>query len=184
MKMTLLPPKFRHFAIPLIALCLFAATASDSQAQSLNEDSLKANYLLRFVDFVRWEKPKTGHSKIGVLNEPSLYRELKSIAADKSTPTRSFEIVEIDANAPYLDQAKGLDMIYVGRGQKKRWSDIVTNSRQEATITVSSETGFMDSGGLIEFVTLQNRLRFALNLIEVDSYNLGVSSKLAQLAVR
>lgn len=168
----------------LLGICLFAILPKTAHAQSLNEESLKANYILRFVDFVRWERPTNNPSKIGVINDSSLFRELSSVAEKKSSPTRSFAVIEIKNSSNLSKDLEGLDMIYVGRDQQQNLQRIVELSRKGSIITVSSEPGFLEAGGLIEFVTMQNRLRFSLNLIEVDSYNVGLSSKLAQLAVK
>ncbi|MDQ8186044.1 YfiR family protein [Pelagicoccus sp. SDUM812002] len=173
-----------RLAVPIFGVILFVAFPSNVRAQSLNEESLKASYILKFIDFVRWERPTSNPTKVGVVHDPSLFRELQAIAAKKSRATRSFEIVEIDTSSDKIGKLSGLDLVYIGRNQQPQWAGIVKFARQESIITVSSEPGFLEEGGLIEFITLQNRIRFSLNLVEVDLYNLGVSSKLAQLSVK
>lgn len=166
--------------IMLFSVCIFAIFAPKAHAQSLNEDSLKASYILRFIDFVRWDRPIRKISRIGVMNDASLFRALSATAIKKSNATRTFKIEEVTDTSVDID---GLDMIYFGPDQQQAWPEFVELSRQGSIITVSSQIGFLEAGGLIEFVTMQNRLRFSLNLLEVDSYNLGMSSKLVQLSV-
>lgn len=175
--------RFNRLAIALLGFVLCTGLPPIAQAQTLNEESLKASYILKFIYFVQWERPTTNTSSIGVFNNPSLFRELSSIAEKKSNDQRAFKIIEINTLTEDLDELRGLDMIYIGQNQEKHWKLIVDFSRKESIITVGSDAGFLEAGGLIEFVTRQNRLRFSLNLIEVDSYNVGLSSKLSQLAV-
>ncbi|MBC2608175.1 YfiR family protein [Pelagicoccus albus] len=132
------------------------------------------------MDFVRWGRPMNEPTTIAVLNAPSLYRELLSIAEAKRSSNREFRIIEIQATA----DLKGVDLVFFGTGTQTRWNELIDRAQLESIVTVSDQTGFMDAGGLIEFSIHKNRLRFSLNLESTETYGVDLSSKLIQLSAR
>ncbi|EDY80417.1 hypothetical protein VDG1235_31 [Verrucomicrobiia bacterium DG1235] len=164
----------------LLLLGQILGLASTLQAQVLHDDSLRANYLIRFVDFVRFERPTNEPTTLAVLGSNGLYQELSKLAEKKKASGRDFRIIEINAS----DSLENIDLVYVGTGYKEHWKEVIDKARVHSVVTVCDEPGFLDTGGLIEFLIQKNRLRFSLNLEESDAYKIGVSSKLMQLSVR
>ncbi|MCH6255017.1 YfiR family protein [Puniceicoccaceae bacterium K14] len=171
----------RKLAVVKFAVFSLSVSTSCIQAQSINENSIKAGYILRFIDFVRWEKPLENTVRIGLIGNENLLNELSSIAAKRSTPERSFEIVQIGSG---LENLEDLHLIYINRGNREYWPEVFQASRESSVLTIGSEVGFLDEGGLVEFVSIKNRLRFSVNIEGVAEYNLTLSSKLIQLSVR
>lgn len=168
---------------PLLALGILLAIAVSSetnllQGQTLQDNALRANYLLGFVDFVRWETPQDEVSVIAVLGSKALISELNAVAEKKRSQGRKFEIIELCSETS-LDK---VDLIYVGAGHRQRWLDLLESGKRKSIIMVGEEDGFLNAGGLIEFITKNNRLRFMLNLQKAEEYRVQVSSKLAQMA--
>lgn len=172
---------FQRLIIPLITAGIIAMLAPQSHAQTLNEDAIKANYILRFIDFIRSDRPAGPAIRIGLVDSENLLVELNTIVAKRTKDKRKFEIVQIDSQTKQLDQ---FHLVYVGRGHQDNWTTLLEAARNASVITVSSETNFIKAGGIIEFIPQNNRLRFALNLSDADDYNLSFSSKLIQLSIR
>ncbi|MBC2608173.1 YfiR family protein [Pelagicoccus albus] len=164
--------------LSLIALTIFFENTVS--AQSLQDDTIRANYLIRFVDFIRWERPLNEPVSIGVMGSPSLLRELNSIAAEKQKSGREFRISEFTVEK---DEST-YDLIYVASGRKQVWQEIISRAQASSVVSVSDEAGFLDAGGLIEFSVQKNRLRFYLNLDAAEDYGVNLSSKLIQLSAK
>lgn len=106
-------------AITIIAL---SCIHFQSFGQILQIDRLKANYLVGFLDFAKWEpdlesEPKT----IAVLSDADLYQELKRIAQTR-TNGQELEIIRIDPEGtPPIDK---IDVLSVEKSQDDHWQTI------------------------------------------------------------
>ncbi len=132
------------------------------------------------MDFIRWERPIEEPVTIAVIGSKRLYQQLQVVAAAKKAKGREFRIIEISET----DSTEGIEVLYVGLGYKSNWQTIFEDARANSVLTVGEEDQFLEAGGLIQFSIQRNRLRFALNLDEAENYQLSLSSKLVQLAVR
>lgn len=171
------PAKLLLLSIAAIAA---ASVLQSVNAQALNEDMIKANYVLRFTDFVRWQEPTGEVIRIAMLGEDNMKHEIMAAAKSRSNRGRVFEVIIVKPDSITMQD---IDLIYIGRGYRNQWPGIIESSRRASVVTVASEPGFLKAGGLIEFVKVQNRLRFSLNMTDVDSYDVTISSKLVQLSV-
>ena len=166
----------------LALVTFFCGFHLNLSAQMLNEDSLKANYLIGFVDFIHWDRENKDPIVIGLVGDSNLEREIQLLAAKKkaSGSSRGFEVVIIQNDHPDLSS---IDVIFLPEGSENSWDTIIPQARDLGILTVGDSEGFLDAGGLIEFVIRKNRLRFTLNLEASEQYRIGLSSKLARLAV-
>lgn len=161
-------------------LALLVSAGTELRSQTFQDDTLRANYLASFVDFIRWEVQKDDETVIGVVGAPKVLAQLREVAESKRSKGRNIRILDIGQE----DTIDDVDVIFLGGGQKELWETIIRQSKSKSIVTVGEEAGFLDADGLIEFVVRKNRLRFALNMEVASQYNVGLSSKLAQLAVR
>ncbi|PYP25425.1 MAG: hypothetical protein DMD51_08585 [Gemmatimonadetes bacterium] len=60
--------------------------------------------------------------------------------------------------------------------------EVLANLRNRPILTVSDDAGFAERGGMIRFVTDQNRIRLQINLDAAQAASLTVSSKLLRVA--
>ena len=152
-------------------------------AQMLNEDTLKSNYLIGFIDFIHWERETKNPIIIGLVGDSTLEREIQIIADKKKAAgaSRGFvvtKITDIEKELPTVD------VIFLPKGSESSWPTIIPKAKELGILTVGDSSGFLEAGGLIEFVIKKNRLRFTLNLEAAEDYRMGFSSKLARLAVK
>ncbi|MDQ8205148.1 YfiR family protein [Pelagicoccus sp. SDUM812003] len=169
---------------PLGFLMAIALTlASTACAQVFQENRLIANYLSGFGDFVRWEGVgATGQlpQTIAVLGNPSLLQELRDLSRRESENGAPQEIIATEWS---LGQSlEGVGFLYIGAGYADRMQEILVEAKRSSTITVSSKPKFIEAGGLIQFLHVRNRLRFALNVDQSSEYGVHFSSKLIQIS--
>lgn len=166
--------------IALGALLSLFLSSSLLYADKAPIDTLRANYLVRFFDFIRWERPLSTPNSIGVIGSKKVAQELRRLIEAKDSKSRSIRVVDLHPQ----QELEGIDLIYVGLGQRGHWDKILSESKAKSIVTVSDELGFLKSGGLIEFTNVENRLRFYLNLEQSNDYGVSLSSKLIQLALK
>jgi hypothetical protein len=155
---------------------LLAAPAS---AQQLNELNLKAQYLVGFTGFVQWtdgERPPP--ISIGVVGDKVLFDAVSVQAARQRAAGRDLEARFI---APG-DSLQGLDILFLSKDFEGELKALIAQAARYQILTVGESDGFIDAGGMIEFVLRKNRLRFEINLVATESNGMSLSSKLLRLA--
>jgi hypothetical protein len=163
---------------------LFAATPRDVAAQSgidatTAERRVKAAFLYRFVDYVDW--PETAFPSaaapvvIGVLGDDRLADELVRIVAAHTAGARPFTIRKLDGDAP---AAAGVHVLFVA-GDGGRYPPVAAT----APVLVAGEAdGALERGYTVNFVLVDEHVRFDVSLGDADRRGLKLSSRLLAVA--
>ena len=77
---------------------------------------------------------------------------------------------------PTIANADACQIVYIGLSEQSRMSKDLEALKDKPALTVSSLPGFLDHGGMIQFVLEQNRVRFALNLTSAHRLTLPRSA--------
>ncbi|MFW5444479.1 MAG: YfiR family protein [Methylococcaceae bacterium] len=135
------------------------------------KDKLKALYITRLADFLIWPgATKTSTFKICIESTDKVAIQLKNIEFDHI----------LDRQVEIIDPPSGLslikcDFLYISVGKvDSLWADF-------PIFTLSSQAGFAEQGGMIEFYIDQGKVRMKTNLYAVNQTGIKVSSKLIRL---
>jgi YfiR/HmsC-like len=172
-------------AMPLLALLfsLHLVNALRGHAQdALPEYQVKAAYLFNFFKFVEWPQDSFGNPTtpvvIGVVGEDPFGTTLPVVIAGKTVQGR-----ELIVRKYYVgEDLRGAHILFISASEKKRLPAILLSLRGSFVLTVSDVDGFLDQGGMIQFVNENDRIRFAINLSATNQAKLKMSSKLLSLA--
>lgn len=187
---------------------LSSSAAADTGKNLTTEYQLKAAFLYNFMKFVEWpnspSNPQDGNSEakkepvvVCVLGEDYLKDPLNSLS-DKTIKDRPAKIIFIDsfetvkkknsdaAVEDYLEEMQktvaSCHLLFVGAAEKERLAEILKLSEKKPILTVSDIGNFAGVGGVIEFVTENNKMRFDINMVSAEAKKLKISSQLLQLA--
>jgi hypothetical protein len=75
-------------------------------------------------------------------------------------------------------------IVFLGRAQIKRIPTLVSTLHQAPVLTVGETAGFLDAGGMIDFLLEDNKVRFEVNLEAAELADLKIGSRLLVLAER
>jgi len=146
------------------------------------EYQIKAAYLYKFTRFVEWPEealPDTLSTiTIGVLGEGDMYAALESIVKGKQVKGRRLGI-------KHFGKAEDLvfcHVLFIGRSEKIRLREILEILKGQSTLTVGEEERFARSGGMINFIIVENRVRLEINVRAAEEGDLKISSRLLTLA--
>ena len=160
-------------------------TAVSSQAQDFqpSEYQVKAAFLFNFAKFVEWPPEAfatdTSPIVIGVLGENPFGGDLEATIRSKQINNRSLVIKEFRSPT----EATNCHILFISASEKTRLPEILSGLSKTNVLTVSETEGFTASGGMVNFVRENNKIRFQINDAAARSANLRVSSKLLSLAV-
>jgi hypothetical protein len=147
-------------------------------AQTPNEYEVKAAFLYKFASFVEW--PAAGNSTvcIGVVGDDPFGALLDQVVKGKSIYGREFLVRRFRSG----EKPAGCDIVFISPSERKHLRLILDGLRGANVLTVGETPEFCQSGGVINFEILNDRVQFEINLEAAARARLKVSSKLLSVA--
>jgi hypothetical protein len=165
------------FSIPLVY-----AAASFAELNGPSEYQIKAAFLYKFAKFIEWPASTFRDPKqpmgICVFGRDPFGHALEEALWGKSIGSRSVFL----GRAQQIPELAGCQVVFVSAEESSRVMEIVRGLRGHSALLVGESEGFASSGGAIQFVLDQNRVRFAINPDAANRAGLKISSKLLALA--
>ncbi len=177
--------KPRSTGILLLALLWLAAGNRLAARESvLSEYSVKAAFLLNFGKFVSWPDRdfpnRSAPLVIGVLGSNPFHEDLKKMIAGKSIEGHPL----VFRLLPTPEAGRDCHIVFVSQSAQKDAPAILEALRGADVLTVTENLPhFASSGFTVNFVTMQDHIRFQINHPAAARTGLTVSSKLLSLAL-
>lgn len=169
-----------HFAA-MVAWLVVSTQIAAAQALPRSEYEIKAAYLFSFGKFVEWppqESDDPSRFTICVLGVDPFGAVLDRTVAGATIHGHAVSVRRVIS----VDEAAGCHIVFVSGSEERSAGAIVETLRRTAALTVSDMPQFASRGGMIEFVTAANRVRFQINVEPARSAGLSVSSELLRVA--
>jgi hypothetical protein len=168
----------------LTALALLAGSSLPAAAQDglqLVEQEIKAGLLYNFLRYTEWPQDHPIHTElintVCVLGDDPFSGRLAPMAGR----TVNQSVIEVRTVAGAADVAD-CSLIFIDAGEQARWMELRGAIMGESILTVSDFTGFAASGGMIEFVRVDNRIGIEVNTGAVAAAHLMVQDRILNLA--
>ena len=147
------------------------------------EAKIKAAYLYQFIRYVRWPNGAFTRADspilVGSIGGDPVNPYLSAIAKSRSAGSRKLAYQPISNIA----EAKACHILFVSdRADPKAVESIIRNLGNEPILLVGETPSFLDSGGIISFVVVDNKVRLQLSMKSAANHQLKISSQLAKLA--
>jgi hypothetical protein len=163
------------FALLLVSLC---GKITSTSGQGV--EKVYSVFILNFARTIQWPAEKaTGDFTIGILNSPKVADELRAIAATKNIGTQKIKIKEY-TNA---DQVEGCHILFLPSLKASLFSSVVTKIAAAPTLIVTDTEGLASRGGGINFLTVDNKMKFELNSDAIEKRGLKVPASLKTLGI-
>jgi hypothetical protein len=170
----------------LIYLLLFISLAGGGSiscyAQSkpnAEEYELKAAFIYNFTKFIEWSPSNNGDEfAIGIMGYSPAMKYLQEIAASKSVNGKKIVIKQFYSP----EEIKFCHVLFIPKQSTHNLNDILARI-SKGTLTISEEDGYASLGTAINFVVVNNRLKFESNIRAIDGAGLKASSELLKLAI-
>lgn len=175
--------------------------AGQAASETNREYQIKAAFLYNFVRFTDWpgesaadsNEPNTVDSNepitIGIIGEDPFGDAFEPIKNERikgrKIVLKRFKGLEQSKQSD--EQIKGVrkcHLLFVCRSQKEQLGEIIDVVKDRPVLTVADMGGFLESGGMINFIMEENKIRFEINLTAARHAGLRISSKLLGLAKR
>ncbi len=163
-------------------ILILAVGSGAALAQSFSEDAVKAAYLFRFASYVNWPDEMTSATPfvIAVLEAPAVAQELKRLRTGHQIDGRPIEVRELRASRDVGHP----QILYVGAGHTAALRSLQPELAGNATLLVTDAEDGLNWGSVLNFVTLDHRVRFEVSLTAAERAHLKISADLLTVAVR
>lgn len=165
-----------------VALALAASGARAEGEGAVAECRVKAAFLFKFLDFIEW--PRAGLERpdapfvIGVLGARALADELAQGVAGRQVGGRPVQLRVL----AHGDPPAGLQVLFVGRPESAQVPAIAAAAEGQALLVVTEAADGLAAGGGINFVVVDDKVRFDIALRPIERAGLKVSARLLTVA--
>lgn len=161
-----------------VFLALYSAFA---QAES-KEYYVKAAFLYNFVKFVEWPDTKAianvTNIDICVLGS-NPFGEAESVFREASTERLKLTLLHERA---WKGTNANCHILFISRSEAGDLEQVLAALRTAPVLTVSEIEGFANRGGMIGFVTYQNKIKLVINRKAASTAGLRVDAQLLEVA--
>jgi hypothetical protein len=168
-----------------MALALLGAGGSMARAQTpaTPEYQVKAVFLFNFAQFVEWPPKALGGGEspivIGVLGEDPFGSYLDEAVQGERIGTHPL----VARRFRRIEDITACHILFISRSEAGHFESLAPRLRELGILTVADFDGFIRQGGIIQFVTVKNKIRLRINLEAAKAANLIISSKLLRPAM-
>jgi len=165
------------------ALCLALPSWAQAQIQA-TDVQVKAAFLYKFGAYVEWpsqafQAPDTPFT-IGVLGADAVAEELEQITAGRTVHGRPVAVRRLKRGEPL----GALHVLFAGRTEAARLAEVLAPVRSQPLLVVTDAAERVPEGSIINFVPVDNKLRFDIALAAAERMQLRISARLLAVARR
>ncbi|MDP3857525.1 MAG: YfiR family protein [Stagnimonas sp.] len=158
----------------LLVLSLLLCVLLPAPAQASDREALariKLAYLYNFIKFTYWPSDLTAGFRLCIADDPALAALAEQQIAGRKLRGQPVVVVAVAAS----DAAEGCQLLYSEHGEHPR--------TDAGVLTVGEGRDFVEQGGMIGFVVVQDRVRFYIRLDALRQARLRADAQLLTAAL-
>ena len=163
----------------LLAWCLGAAAQPAQPVQ--RESAVKAAFLYRFAGFVDWPTGAFQRAEdpvvIGVWGDDAVFADLEQMTPGRTIEGRPVQAVRIREG----EALPRVHVLLVGESRESRVRELAAAAAGPVLVVTQQENG-LQLGGVLNFMTVEGRVRFAASLPAAEARGLRLSARLLAVA--
>lgn len=160
--------------ILLVSLFVF------NQTTKAQNKKFHAVFIYNFYKLIEWPANyRSGDFVIGVLGDTPLIASLQSITATKTAGYNKFVIQKYKSVA----DIQKCHMLFIPDNKSAELPSVLTKLNGKATLVITEKAGLAGQGSFINFVEVNQRLKFEINEAAIKKAGLQISSTLLNLGI-
>ncbi|MES2565799.1 MAG: YfiR family protein [Bacteroidota bacterium] len=169
----------------IMLLLVVAVTSSFFQQEKneVDEYTAKTAFIYNFTKFVEWgntdSNPKSSFV-IGVIGDSPIQQHLLSLASTKTINGKKIEVVRCLATSAENCRC---EILFVPENvSSEDFQEFISSLSTSNVLIISEKKGFLTQGSAINFLIMENKIKFEINVRSLTKSNLKASSQLLKLA--
>lgn len=165
-----------------VVMVMLAISAFQQQKGPSAEHKIKAIFLFNFAQFVVWPEEAFSSPQapiiIGILGDDPFGSYLNETVKGEKVGTHPLTVKRFSK----AEEATESHILFINTSRSDKLSEILPMLKGHHILTVGDTPGFAKTGGIIRFVSENNKIRIRINLDVAKQEELSISSKLLRLA--
>jgi len=162
------------------------------KAASYKEYDIKAALVYNFLKFVDWpegtfkddQKDRKEAICIGVVGKDA-FASAEKIFGAKKIQERSLKVIQVtDKQLEDEKKLQEFHVLFVSTAAKGEAKKVPPRLKKSAVLTIGEMDGFLEAGGIFNFVVEKKKVHFEVNLTAAEQAKIKIRSKLLRLAKR
>jgi hypothetical protein len=166
----------------LLALLFAGGLNLPAETSISKEYQIKAVFLFNFTQFVKWPPAAFINADepfcIGILGDDPFDGFLDETVRGEKVDGHPLVVQRYHS----VKDIKDCQLLFISGSENKRLEQIFAGLNGKNILTVGDMDGFAKNGGVIRFVTEQNKVHFKISREAAKNANLTISSKMLRLA--
>jgi hypothetical protein len=163
----------------LMAASFLAAAQTESRTAEVR---IKAAFLYKFAEFVQWPPaafvdPSTPFV-IGIVGADDVASELERVVSDRTVQGRALSVRRLRRG----DAFGGIHVLFIGQTESARLGEILAGAKGQAILTVTESDNGLGAGSMINFVPVEDKIRFDIAVPPAERGQLRISARLLAVA--
>ncbi|MBY0425091.1 MAG: YfiR family protein [Cytophagales bacterium] len=140
----------------------------------------QAAFIFNFALFINWPKEyQSSNFEISVLGNSEVLDELKTMTSDKLIGEQTVQVKKLNN----LKNIGNPNILFIPNEQIFLMKEVLKATENKPCLIVTESDGYSKRGSDINFVLLNNKLKFELNQGVAEAKGLKLPDKLLKLAV-
>lgn len=188
---------FRLYILLTLSIALqgIPALAYDDKSDLNREYQIKAAFLYNFMQFVDWPEEKVSDTNdpiiLGIIGDDPFGDAFKPIESKrikgKKSLIKRFEGIEKlkksdDKGQSKIELIRQCHLLFICSSEKENLKDVINLVSGYDILTVGETPNMLESGGIVNFLLDENKVRFEINLSTARRENIKIRSQLLRLA--
>lgn len=179
----------RRLGLPLLLAAALSSQAltsprADAQPATAAEYQVKAAFLVKFGSYVEWPALAFDHRDspfvIAVAAQDGVAEEVERAAASATVDGHPVQVRRVDR----LDGGLQAHLLFIDRSRSGQLADTLGQVRGRPLLVVTESEQALALGGMINFVIVENKVRFDIALAPAEASQLRISARLLAVARR
>ena len=163
-------------------LLFVAGAAQNSYAEVASPYQVKAAFIYNFLKFVDWPADSVSNTNapfvVGILGKDPFGPTLDNALMAKSVKGRPILVRRLENENAALE----CQVVFISSSERRRFRQILAKTSGRPILTIGESDEFATTGGTINFVTEENRIKFQINVDAVKQARLKADAQLLNLA--
>lgn len=152
------------------------------QGQNINgRGRMQSLFLYNFASkYIEWPAPyKEGNFIIGILGDTPVLSELNTVTASKKVFNQSIEIKKFNSSA----EISKCNMLFVPFDKTDILPEVISKVKGTSTLVITEKDGVLRQGAIINFVSVEGKLKFETNKTEIEKREIRIAADLLKLSI-
>ncbi len=154
------------------------ATQGSTTGISSQDDKYKAMHIYNFTKHVEWPASK-GDFVMCVLGKTEVMSQLKAITNGKTVNGKPIKVV----GANSVGNIPNCQILYVPTSETSNLKSAIEKVGDAATLIVSNCQGALENGSCINFVEIDEKIKYEVNQKAIENRNLKINPNLLNMSV-